>query len=150
MTSFANLPPVLLADDDPDDCTLTVEAFRRADLVNPFRCVNSGEKVIEYLRGCLASGDVNCFPALILLDLNMPRMDGREALHEIKTDPDFKRIPVVIWTTSNAEDDMERTRVAGCDGYLTKPTSFGEMIELMRAIGERWLQPGGHAAETKK
>ena len=133
------LPPVLMADDDPDDCSLAVEAFKMAALQNPLRCMDNGEKLIQYLRRCIAHIDVNCFPALILLDLNMPRMDGRETLQTLKSDPALRRIPVVMWTTSRADDDRDRAREAGCDGYVVKPSSFSEMVDLIRSLGERWL-----------
>ncbi|HEX6833247.1 MAG TPA: response regulator [Rudaea sp.] len=139
MNATDPLPPVLLADDDPDDRSLTGEAFRSAALPNPLHYVTDGEKLLDYLRECQRTSAPNCMPALILLDLNMPRIDGREALQTIKRDPSFRAIPVVVWTTSRAAEDRQRAQDAGCDGYVTKPSSFVEMVELMRSIGERWL-----------
>lgn len=138
------LPPVLMADDDVDDCTLASEAFKLARVDNPLRCLYDGEKLIEYLHQCMAQHSrVDCFPALILLDLNMPRMDGRETLQVLKADPVLKGIPVVVWTTSRSEDDVRRARSAGCDDYIIKPSSFSEMVGIVRNLGERWLA-GGH------
>ncbi len=140
--------PVLMADDDADDCTLATEAFKLASLHNPLRCMSDGEKLIDYLRHCLESADCECFPALILLDLNMPRMDGRETLQALKADPATRSIPVVIWTTSRSEDDQRRARAAGCDEFIIKPSSFTEMVGLVKSMGERWL--GDEARETKE
>ncbi len=142
------LAPVLMADDDVDDCTLAGEAFKMARVDNPLRCLYDGEKLIDYLRHCVAQHtDPDCFPALILLDLNMPRMDGRETLQVLKADPLLKGIPVVVWTTSRSEDDVRRARSAGCDDYIIKPSSFTEMVGIVRDLGERWLA-GGSAGDT--
>ena len=111
---------------------------------NPLHCLYDGEKLIDYLRHCVAqSSRLDCFPALILLDLNMPRMDGRETLQMLKADPMLKDIPVVVWTTSRSEDDVRRAKSAGCDDYIIKPSSFTEMVGIVRNLGERWL--GGHS-----
>lgn len=128
--------PVLMADDDPDDRRLAVDAFRAAELDRPLHFVDDGESLLAYLR---ASMWEQRRPALVLLDLNMPRMDGREALQAIRADPDLDDIPVVVLTTSHAEEDAARARAAGCDDYLTKPASFVEMVELVRTLGRRWL-----------
>jgi CheY-like chemotaxis protein len=138
------LPPVLMADDDLDDCSLASEAFKMAHVVNPLRFLNDGEKLIEYLRECVMRELAGaCFPALILLDLNMPRMDGRETLQVLKADPTMRRIPVVVWTTSRSEDDVRRARAAGCDDYIVKPSSFTEMVGIVRNLGLRWLAANG-------
>jgi CheY-like chemotaxis protein len=129
-----------MVDDDVDDCTLATEAFKIAQVGNPLRCLYDGEKLIEYLRECLAQHvGAPCFPALILLDLNMPRMDGRETLQMLKADPALHRIPVVVWTTSRSEDDVRRARAAGCDDYVIKPSSFTELVGIVRTVNERWL-----------
>ncbi len=139
MNDTHELPPVLMADDDPDDCSLAADAFKHASLQNPLRFMGNGEELIQYLHRCVSRVEHNCYPALILLDLNMPRMDGRETLQAIKSDPSLRRIPVVVWTTSRATDDRDRAHAAGCDGYVVKPASFSEMIGLVRSLGERWL-----------
>jgi CheY-like chemotaxis protein len=146
MSPATTLPPVLMADDDVDDCSLASEAFKLANVGNPLRCLADGEKLIEYLRECLAQQlGARCFPVLILLDLNMPRMDGRETLQVLKADPDLRQIPVVVWTTSRSEDDVRRARAAGCDDYVIKPSSFTEMIGIVRTLGDRWLAENGAA-----
>lgn len=140
MNAYATLQPILMADDDIDDCSLATEAFRMANVENPLRCLTDGEKLIEYLRECVARHLAGaCFPALILLDLNMPRMDGRETLQALKADPNMRDIPVVVWTTSRSEDDVRRARAAGCDDYIIKPSSFIEMVGIVRNLGDRWL-----------
>jgi CheY-like chemotaxis protein len=149
MSALAALPPVLMADDDVDDCSLATEAFKLAAVGNPLRCLSDGEKLIDYLRECVAQQMASgCFPALILLDLNMPRMDGRETLQVLKADPAMRRIPVVVWTTSRSEDDVRRARAAGCDDYIVKPSSFTEMVGIVRNLGERWLAGAGNGAAT--
>ena len=138
--------PVLLADDDLDDRSLAAEALKRAQVVRPLRCVGDGERLLAYLNDCTASREPNCLPALILLDLNMPRMGGREALSAIKRDARLRHIPVVVWTTSDAHEDVIDARAAGCDDYITKPDSFERMIDIMRALDRRWLA-GNEVAE---
>lgn len=143
MNARSVLSPVLMADDDVDDCSLATDAFKMAHVNNPLRCLSDGEKLIDYLRECLARDmAVGCFPALILLDLNMPRMDGRETLQMLKADPATRDIPVVVWTTSRSEDDIRRARAAGCDDYIIKPSSFTEMVGIVRNLGDRWLASG--------
>ena len=138
--------PVLLADDDRDDQSLATEAFKRAHVTRPLRCVGDGEKLLAYLHACAASPLPNCLPALILLDLNMPRMGGHEALGAIRADARLRHIPVVIWTTSSEREDVAAAHAAGCDDYITKPDSFERMIEVMHALDLRWLA-GGEGAE---
>ena len=133
---------ILMADDDPEDRELTREAFEEARVVNPLHCVEDGERLLDYLHG---RGDFACLagvpmPGLILLDLNMPRMDGREALARIKEDPRFRRIPIVILTTSKAEEDILRTYDLGVNSYVTKPVDFGALVDLMKTLGRYWLE----------
>lgn len=145
MSLFDCAAPVLLADDDRDDLSLATEALKRAHVTRPLRCVGDGEKLLAYLHDCAASHAPNCLPALILLDLNMPRMGGREALGAIRADARLRHIPVVIWTTSADCEDVAAARAAGCDDYITKPDSFERMIEVMRALDLRWLVGSGNA-----
>lgn len=139
MNLFGCAAPVLLADDDRDDLSLAAEALKRAHVVRPLCCVADGEKLLAYLHDCAASHLPDCLPALILLDLNMPRMGGHEALGAIRADARLRHIPVVIWTTSAAREDIAAARAAGCDDYITKPDSFERMIEVMHALDLRWL-----------
>ncbi|MEM6314032.1 MAG: response regulator [Planctomycetota bacterium] len=131
--------PILLADDDPDDRLLAVDALRESRLLNELHCVNDGEELLEFLhkRGKYANAPR---PGLILLDLNMPRKDGREALREIKADPEFSSIPVVVLTTSKAKKDILQTYDIGVSSFIVKPVTFAALVEIMESIGEYWFQ----------
>ena len=143
-TNGTLLKPVLMADDDPDDRSLAEEAFKTARVRNPLRFVEDGEKLLAYLHDCAGKADEPCLPALILLDLNMPGLDGREALRAIKHTPGLQVIPVVVWTTSQAEEDIASAQAAGCDAFITKPPSFSELVRLVGVISDRWLRaPAG-------
>ena len=133
---------ILLADDDPDDRKLTQDAFMQNRLANDFHAVEDGEELLDYLhrRGQYESLRGEPLPGLILLDLNMPRKDGREALKEIKADPDLRRIPVVVLTTSKAEEDIVRTYDLGVNSYVTKPVTFKSLVELIRILGCYWFE----------
>ena len=133
---------ILLADDDPDDRKLTQDAFMENRLANDFHAVEDGEELLDYLhrRGQYESLRGEPLPGLILLDLNMPRKDGREALKEIKADPELRRIPVVVLTTSKAEEDIVRTYDLGVNSYVTKPVTFKSLVELIRILGCYWFE----------
>ncbi|BBO16557.1 two-component system response regulator [Candidatus Brocadia pituitae] len=133
---------ILMADDDPDDRFMTKEAFKEAMLINDLRFVEDGEELLEYLyhRGRYSDPESAPRPGLILLDLNMPRKDGREALSEIKADQDLRRIPIVILTTSKAEEDIVRTYDLGSNSYITKPVSFESLVTIMKALSKYWLE----------
>jgi CheY-like chemotaxis protein len=133
---------ILMADDDEDDRLLTKEALTESRVLNLLYCVEDGVELLEYLRkkGKYANGDACPRPSLILLDLNMPRMDGREALKNIKQDPELRSIPVVILTTSKQEEDMLRGYNLGAASYITKPVDFSGLVELMRTLGKYWVE----------
>ncbi|BBO16558.1 two-component system response regulator [Candidatus Brocadia pituitae] len=133
---------ILMADDDPDDRFMTKDAFKETRLLNDLRFVENGEELIDYLRRRGKYVDVKDSPrpGLILLDLNMPRKDGREALAEIKADTDLRRIPVVILTTSKAEEDVVRTYNLGSNSYITKPVSFEGLVTTIKALTDYWLE----------
>jgi CheY-like chemotaxis protein len=133
---------ILMAEDDPDDRFLAREALEEARLANPLKFVHNGEDLMDYLyrRGAYADPDAAPRPGLILLDLNMPRKDGREALQEIKADPDLRRIPVVVLTTSKAEEDVLRSYDLGVNAYITKPVTFQALVEVMMALGKFWFE----------
>ncbi|HEX9048015.1 MAG TPA: response regulator [Verrucomicrobiae bacterium] len=133
---------IVLADDDPDDRQLTEEAFQENRLANQLHCVEDGEKLMDYLR---RQGEYEKYrdeplPGLILLDLNMPRKDGREALKEIKADPTLRRIPIVVLTTSKAEEDIIRSYDLGVNSYVTKPVTFKSLVELVKVLGRYWFE----------
>lgn len=133
---------ILMADDDADDRMLTKDALEESRVLNELRFVEDGEELMEYLtrKGRYANADDSPRPGLILLDLNMPKKDGREALKEIKADPNLRRIPVVVMTTSKAEEDVFRSYDFGASSFITKPVTFDRLVELMRALGEYWVE----------
>jgi CheY-like chemotaxis protein len=133
---------MLLADDDADDRLLTREALKESRLANDLHEVADGEELLEYLRrqGRYADRSLAPPPGLILLDLNMPRMDGREALAEIKRDPSLRHIPVVVLTTSQAEQDIFKTYDLGANSFISKPVTFEGLIEVMKTLGRYWFQ----------
>jgi len=133
---------ILMADDDPDDREMTREAFEEARLVNDLRFVNDGAELMDYLqrKGQYAAPESSPFPGILLLDLNMPRKDGREALRELKSDPRFRGIRVIIMTTSKAEEDIVRTYNLSAASYITKPVTFEALVEVVRMLGKYWLE----------
>jgi CheY-like chemotaxis protein len=133
---------ILLADDDEEDRMLAADAMVESRVANDLRFVEDGEELLDYLykRGRYAAPDAAPTPGLILLDLNMPRKDGREALREIKADPDLRRIPIVVLTTSKAEEDIYRTYDLGANSFITKPVSFEGLVGVMRDIGRYWIE----------
>jgi len=133
---------ILLADDDPDDRQLTKEAFEENHLANDLRFVEDGQELMDYLhqRGKYAAPGSAPMPGLILLDLNMPRKDGREALQEIKADPRFRNIRVVVMTTSKAEEDVVRSYDLSAASYITKPVTFERLVDVIKTLGKYWLE----------
>jgi CheY-like chemotaxis protein len=133
---------ILLADDDEDDCMLAREALAESRLSSELYVVRDGEELMDYLyhRGRYVSLSSSPRPGLILLDLNMPKKDGREALKEIKNDPDLRKIPVIILTTSKAPEDIYRTYELGANSFIIKPMNFAALVEVMRTIGKYWFE----------
>jgi CheY-like chemotaxis protein len=132
---------ILMADDDHDDCLLVREAFTEARISNDLRFVHDGKELLDYLyhQGSFTRGKAPR-PGLILLDLNMPRVDGRQALNRIKNDPDLKRIPVVILTTSREDQDILKSYNLGANSYITKPVTFEGLIEVMKELKRYWFE----------
>ncbi|WP_413450539.1 response regulator [Georgenia phoenicis] len=126
---------VLLVEDDPGDVLMTEEAFADYKVANQLTVVADGESAMAYLRkeGEYAGAPT---PDLVLLDLNLPRMDGREVLAELKADPELRRIPVVVLTTSDAEEDILRSYNLHANAYVTKPVDFERFIEVVRKIDD--------------
>ncbi len=131
-----------MADDDDDDCVLVREALLESRLLNQLSVVKDGEELMDYLyhRGKYLEKNTSPRPGLILLDLNMPKKDGREALREIKADPKLRNIPVIILTTSKAEEDIYRTYDLGANSFIIKPVTFSALVEVMKSIGKYWLE----------
>lgn len=132
---------ILMAEDDADDRLLVQEAFDESRIANDIHFVEDGEELMDYLhRHGKYRGDEPVLPDLILLDLNMPRKDGREALKEIKEDSGLRHIPVVILTTSKAEEDILRTYQLGVAGFIVKPVSFQGLVDVLKSLGRYWVQ----------
>lgn len=134
---------ILMADDDEDDRLLCRDALVANRIANELYFVEDGEELLAYLRrtGKYASGGSAApRPSLILLDLNMPKKDGREALKIIKSDPSLKTIPVVVLTTSKAEEDIYRTYDLGVNSFITKPVTFESLVSIMKTLGHYWLE----------
>ena len=133
---------ILVADDDADDRMLIEEALEESRLVNPVDFVEDGIDLLEYLRreGKWSAMTGKPLPGLILLDLNMPRMDGRTALSHIKADEKLKRIPVVILTTSKSEEDIIRTYGLGVNSFITKPVTFDNLVQTVQVLAQYWFE----------
>ena len=142
MTPPKELVEILMADDDPDDRLMAARALKEYRLKNGIRFVEDGEELMDYLhhRGKYADPATSPTPDLILLDLNMPKKDGREALAEIKAAPELRRIPVVVLTTSKAEEDILRSYDLGVNSYITKPVSFQGLAEVMKVLSIYWFE----------
>lgn len=133
---------IIMADDDADDRRLTKEALEESRLANDLRFVENGEELIEYLRHTgkyRAEADAPR-PGLILLDLNMPRKDGRTVLAEIKGDPDLRQIPVVILTTSKADEDIFKSYDLGVNSYIVKPVTFEALVDILQTLEKYWFE----------
>jgi two-component system, response regulator len=132
---------ILMADDDADDRLLAQDALAEARLEGDLRFVENGEELLDFLqrRGPYANSSSSPRPGLILLDLNMPKKDGREALRVIKSDPDLKRIPVVVLTTSKADTDINGLYDLGANSFIAKPFQFDALVKVMRMIGDYWF-----------
>lgn len=133
---------ILLAEDDPADRLLTIKAFKHASLINQVRTVADGQELLEYLRGegDYADPEKAPYPDLILLDLNMPRKDGRLALSEIRADPELRGIPVVVLTTSREEEDVLRSYDLGANSFITKPVTFEGLVDVVRELESYWFE----------
>lgn len=133
---------ILVADDDPDDRKLTRDAFEESKLANPLRFVVDGVEVFDYLnrRGKFEDPESSPWPSLLLLDLNMPRMDGREVLRELRADPRYAGIRVIVMTTSNSEADINASYLLNAASYITKPVTFDALVEVVKTFGRYWLE----------
>jgi CheY-like chemotaxis protein len=133
---------ILIADDDDDDRILARDALNESRLANDLRFVEDGEDLLNYLRriGKYADPATSPRPGVILLDLNMPRKDGREALREMKSDPNLRAIPVVVLTTSKAEEDIYKTYDLGVNSFITKPVTFDGLVAVMQGLRRYWFE----------
>ena len=133
---------ILMADDDADDRRLTQEAFEEGRLINDVRFVENGEQLLDYLRrqGAYAPPAEAPRPGLILLDLNMPRKDGRTVLKELKGDPELRQIPVCILTTSKADEDIYKSYDLGVNSYIVKPVTFEALVDILQTLEKYWFE----------
>ncbi|QSJ19031.1 response regulator [Nostoc sp. UHCC 0702] len=133
---------ILMADDDDDDSMLVGEALAESQLPIELHIVRNGEELLDYLynRGQYTDTKIAPRPGLILLDLHMPKKQGLEVLKDIKTDPYLRRIPVVVLTTSGAEEDIYHTYDLGANSFIIKPVTFTSLVEMMTAIGKYWFE----------
>jgi len=141
MISQVKVAPILMAEDDPDDRLLAKKALEENKVGNPFITVNDGEQLMDYLKGRgKFQGKDAPTPCFILLDLNMPKIDGREALRLIKGDESLRKIPVVILTTSKAEEDILKSYESGANSYITKPVTFDGLVKVIQSLKDYWLE----------
>jgi two-component system response regulator len=133
---------ILIAEDDDDDFLLAEDALRDGRIVNRLERVSDGQQLLDYLRGenGFADRDQFPFPSLLLLDLNMPKLDGREALAAIKGDPDLRALPVVVMTTSRDEEDVMRSYDMGVSSFIRKPVTFEQFVNVVKVFGQYWLE----------
>jgi CheY-like chemotaxis protein len=133
---------VLVADDDEDDRSFIKKAWNKGRAANDLRFVEDGEELTEYLNhsGRYIDPASAPRPAVILLDLNMPKKDGREALREIKANPELRQIPVIILTTSQADEDICRSYDLGANSYITKPVTFAALVDVLQVLGKYWIE----------
>jgi CheY-like chemotaxis protein len=141
MKPDAKLITILIAEDDADDRLLAQRALKRSRLYNDVHFVENGEELLDYLyqRGIYAEASAAPRPGLILLDLNMPKKSGREALAEIKADPTLRTIPIVVLTTSKAEEEIHRSYDLGANSFIIKPVTFEAMVDIMKAVTSYWF-----------
>ena len=133
---------ILIADDDEEDRMLTMDALKESKLANQLHFVEDGEELLDYLhnRGAFEDREKHPTPGLILVDLNMPRKDGREALKEIKENHNLRGIPIVVLTTSKAEEDIIKTYDLGVSSFITKPVKFTDLVETMKTLSKYWFE----------
>jgi two-component system response regulator len=142
MSELEKIEPItiLMADDDLDDQLMAKEAFEENRMANSLKFVNDGEELLDYLNKRGKYNESNApRPGLVLLDLNMPKMDGRTALTEIKKNPNLRRIPIVILTTSKSEEDVIKSYDLGVSSFITKPVSFNDLVAVTKEIGRYWF-----------
>lgn len=136
---------ILIAEDDEDDYLLTLEALKEGGVNNEVHWVKDGDEVMEYLKSLANgakgnNGASGHLPGLILLDLNMPKKDGREALAEIKSNPKFRKIPVIVMTTSSAENDIAKSYDLGVNSFIQKPVRFNDLVGVTKAFANYWIK----------
>lgn len=142
MNAPIKLPIILMAEDDPDDRLLAKDAVAESNIEADLHFVENGEELLDYLwhRGKFNDLSLSPRPGLIILDLNMPRKDGKEVLRDIKNDPDLRRIPVVVLSTSRADTDVGTIYELGANSFISKPVKFNALVKLIKTVGEYWFR----------
>lgn len=142
MTALKQSVKILLADDDAEDRQMAREALIEARLLNEVDCVEDGQELLDYLNneGKFQDSERYSLPGLILLDLNMPKMDGREALKEIRSSERLRRLPIIVLTTSKAEEDIVKTYDLGVNSFISKPVTFNGLVDIMKTVGRYWFE----------
>lgn len=132
---------ILMAEDDSDDRLLAQDALVESGLATDVHFVEDGVELMDYLnrKNKFSQMAASPRPGLIILDLNMPKKDGREALREIRANPDLRKIPVVVFTTSTADTDISRVYELGANSFISKPVAFNSLVDVMKAIGQYWF-----------
>lgn len=133
---------IVLADDDPEDRLLLSQALAEVEPHSDLHCVGNGEELLDYLwgRGPYSDRTSAPPPSLILLDLNMPKKNGWEALQEIRADPALAHVPVILLTTSRMQEDIARSYALGANSFITKPATFAGLVTLMQTLSKYWLE----------
>ncbi|MFB9887751.1 response regulator [Balneatrix alpica] len=131
---------ILVAEDDPDDRLLIREAFEECRIANHIDFVQDGQELLDYLLGQGKYSEPASPPGIILLDLNMPRKDGREVLQELKHHPQLRTLPVIVLTTSKSEEDIAQSYLKGVSGFIVKPVTFKGLVDVLKGVGEYWLE----------
>ena len=134
--------PILIAEDDEEDREIIKEALDDCKFANDRIFVSDGEELMDYLlhKGRYTNTTLYPIPGIVLLDLNMPRKDGRQALAEIKSNPELRKIPVIVLTTSKEEEDIIKTYKLGVNSFVIKPVTYGALVEVMKSIGNYWFE----------
>jgi two-component system, response regulator len=142
MTTPAKTNTILMAEDDSDDRLLAQDALKECGMATDLRFVEDGVQLMDYLQRKNKYGHPGAAPkpSLIILDLNMPRKDGREALKEIKGDAALRKIPVIILTTSTADTDIAKVYELGANSFISKPVAFNALVSIMKTLGEYWFR----------
>jgi CheY-like chemotaxis protein len=134
---MSKIHSVLIVDDDADDREIIRDAFQTNDRESDYIFIENGERLMEYLENC------DILPSLIMLDLNMPGKDGREALKDIKSNTGFRQIPIIVFTTSSSHKDRQMSYDLGANCFITKPDTFNKLVDLTMSIGRLWLSANG-------
>ena len=142
MVKDKGILPILMVDDDEDDRMMTEKALRKNRVINPIQFLSEGAELLDYIKrkGKFSDPGASPRPCFVLLDLNMPRMDGRKALLFLKADPELKKIPVVVLSTSSAEEDILRSYNLGANSFITKPVTFDGLVSTMESLKNYWLE----------